>query len=557
MKKINIKILGKFARFWILPPVFYLAIFIIFTFPLILRFQTHFFADAGDGLQNVWNIWWVNKSITELHGNPWYTTYLHYPLGTSLLGQTLNPFNGFMGILLLKVFSLVETYNLIVLFSFCISGFTAFWLSYSISNSYLGSLIAGYIFTFSEYHFMHAQGHMQLISQEWIPLFVLCWYLLINKPSVSKAVISGLVLFSVILCDYYYFLYCVITGILIAGWYAVKTKNLLFFFKKDYLYSLGVFIFVCLLTSGVLLFSLIRLNMQDPLIGSHDPFEYSLDLLAPFIPGGHWIFSELTKFYWSRLPGNINESSVYLGLSVVFLIIYALYKRRELQLRYLSINLWFIILIFFGMMALGPTLHIAGIPVYSWIMPYTVLQWLIPSINLSGVPVRMMVMVSLSASIISGIAFSHMFEHRGRKMVALQVVLYLLLIIEFLPAPIPETQILPPEYIVLLQKLPNNGSVFDKVTPQSVALYYQTIYDKPMAEGYISRMPTKVWAQVLKKEQALQARDYRTLLYVYQIRYLLVSTSLMNVKDQLKIDLLYDKQGVKLYSIEDTSYTGP
>ncbi len=25
-----------------------------------LKFGTHFYGDAGDGLQNIWNFWWVN-----------------------------------------------------------------------------------------------------------------------------------------------------------------------------------------------------------------------------------------------------------------------------------------------------------------------------------------------------------------------------------------------------------------------------------------------------------------------------------------------------------------
>ena len=166
----------------IFPIVIYFIFFCILTFPLIFYFHTHFFADHSDGLQNVWNIWWVNKAITELHQSPWYTTYLCYPQGTSLLGHTLNPFNGFFGIFLLKFLTLIETHNVIVIFSFVIGGVTAFWLSFYITKSYWCSLIAGYIFTFSQYHFMHAEGHLSLVALEWIPLFILCWYRLITNP---------------------------------------------------------------------------------------------------------------------------------------------------------------------------------------------------------------------------------------------------------------------------------------------------------------------------------------------------------------------------------------
>jgi hypothetical protein len=74
----------------------YLVLFVVITFPLIRSFSTHFFADGGDGAQNVWNIWWVNEAVTTLHELPWYTRYLHFPHGTTLVGHTLNAFNGFL-----------------------------------------------------------------------------------------------------------------------------------------------------------------------------------------------------------------------------------------------------------------------------------------------------------------------------------------------------------------------------------------------------------------------------------------------------------------------------
>src|SRR6188472_1231712 len=106
------------------PAMFFLAWFVVLTWPAITRFQTHLFADEGDGVQNVWNLWLVNRTVTVLHQNPWHTTLLHYPYGTSLLGHTLNPFNGFVAIGLLKFMSLTSAHNTIVVFSFVCAGVT-------------------------------------------------------------------------------------------------------------------------------------------------------------------------------------------------------------------------------------------------------------------------------------------------------------------------------------------------------------------------------------------------------------------------------------------------
>ena len=115
------------------PLVFYFACFIVLTFPLILKFHTHYFQDFGDGCQNLWNMWWVNKAVTELHQPVWQTNYLHYPHGTTLLGHTLNPFNGFVGILLQRFHTLGEAFNVMVIFGFVVGGWSAFYLAYVFS----------------------------------------------------------------------------------------------------------------------------------------------------------------------------------------------------------------------------------------------------------------------------------------------------------------------------------------------------------------------------------------------------------------------------------------
>src|SRR3989344_305150 len=132
-----------------LPFFVYFVFFCIFTWPWITHFNGWFLTDAGDGLQNVWNVWWVDKSVTELHQLPWSTNFLHAPHGVTLLGQTLNPFNGFVSIGLLNFMSLTQAFNTMVIFSFITGGITAFWLCYYFSKSYVPSIIGGFIYTFS------------------------------------------------------------------------------------------------------------------------------------------------------------------------------------------------------------------------------------------------------------------------------------------------------------------------------------------------------------------------------------------------------------------------
>ena len=506
------------SKMTLIPLSLYFVVFCILTFPLICRFSSHFFCDMGDGLQNVWNMWWVNKAVTQLHTSPWYTTYLHYPYGTSLQGQTLNVFNGFMGIVLLKFMSLVQAHNFIVIFSFVMGGLTAFFLAHYLTESYWGSITAGCVFTFSNYHFAHAEGHLQLVSLEWLPLFMLCVFILINRPSIIMAAASAAALFAVILCDYYYFLFCLISTLLILIWRVMQPGGLAEIVKRSSLVPLVVFAVAVISSSGVIVFALLSLNEYDPLLGAHNPEEFSSDLLAPFIPGGHWRFAELTKAYWSKLPGNIHESSVFVGLAVISLLVWTWVRRNESRVK--NVNLWYSLLLIFFVLSLGPVLHIWGVAFPRIIMPYSLCETLLPFLRLSGCPVRMMVMVTLFSAVICAAGFKTFFE--GRPGVRMVLISWLLvLVLEYVPKPIPSSQVQVPKYVEVLKGLPDARGVIDLAASESLGLYYQTVHERPMAFGYTSRTPTSVRQRDLEIMALLKLREIGRLRREYKFDYLI------------------------------------
>ena len=339
---------------WVcIPSIIYFVFFCIYSWPWITHFNTSFMTDSGDGLQNVWNIWWVNKSITELNQLPWHTSYLHAPHGVTLLGQTLNPFNGFVGILLLRFMSLVQTFNTMIIFSFVMAGITSFWLCYYFSKKYIPSIIGGFIFTFSSYHFAHAIGHMQLVSLEWIPLFILLWWMFLKKPQYNYAIGSSCALLLVLMCDYYYFLYCILTGVIIFI-YLWRTNQIPPIKDKSTFRPFLLFILISLLVVAPLPLALLYLNHQEVLLGSHPTRELSTNVFAPFINGGFWRFSWITSWYWQKVPATVSESSVYLGLSVITVVVFGWIKRRSIDK---AIYFWFFLGILFGILSYGCLLY--------------------------------------------------------------------------------------------------------------------------------------------------------------------------------------------------------
>ena len=546
MSKREVKVtLAAIVKLGVLPALFYLTSFIVLTYPLIRRFSTHLFADPWDGLVFQWDLWWVNKAVTELHQSPWQTSYLNYPFGVSLLPHTLNIFNGFVAIPLLRFLTLVQVYNVLVIFSFAACGVTAFLLAHYFTRSYWSSLFAGFVFTFSSYHFAHMEGHLNLVSLEWVPLFVLCWYVLMVRPGITMAIAAGIVLFAVILCDYYYFFYCSLISVIIFAWYGLHTKNAGFFLERKYLVSLTVFLGVVLATSGPLVISLLLLNSADPITG-HNPLNNSMDALAPFIPGSHWRFANLTRFYWGRLPGDANENSVYLGWAVIFLLLYVWRRRPAVP----SLGLWFFIVFCFGVLALGPVLHVWG-AAYSVVkLPYAILEKAFPPIQASGVPVRMMIISTLAASVLCAVALAEASRGSLREQLFAALVI-VILVVEYLPKPRISSALPVPKFVSILKTKPGNGAVLDTVSDPFQIMYHQTVHEKPMALAYsvLSRTPHSVAMKGEELKRLIENGDYIKLRNEYKIEYLVTDAAKDLERENRSVRSLFGDSKVKLYEL--------
>ena len=337
------------ATRFIAPAAIYFGFFSFYTWPWIKHFDSQFFANDGDGLQNVWNMWWVNHALTHLHQSPWHTNMLHAPYGTTLLGQTMNPFNGFVGVVFVHVLGIVRTYNALVIFSFVFGGVTAFWLCLWFTDRYVPSLVGGFVFTFSAFHFAHAIGHMQLVSLEWMPLFVLLWWKLLTAPSYGLAVGAAVALELVLLCDYYYFVYSVGAAILIAVyvWHKKEARG-----SKPLLVFVALFILVLPLPLQLLWY-----NAGDKLQGAHPARIFSTDLLTPFIDGGFWRFASLTDGYWRHVHNFVSESSIYVGVAIVAVFVIAIVRRNRLHR---DTVFWLLFAAVFAVLSLGPRLLVHG-----------------------------------------------------------------------------------------------------------------------------------------------------------------------------------------------------
>ena len=538
-------------RFFALPVLFYLLLFLFLTYPLVLRLKTHFFTDDGDGMMGVWNLWWVERVVTHPaeYSTFWHTNMLHQPYGITLLGHTLSPFNGLLASLLTRFVSLLEAHNFIVIFSYVMSGVTVYWLAYHFSKSILGSLGAGWLFTFSAYHFTHFDGHLNLITLEWIPLFVLCFYILVNKPSVWAGVAAAVSLWLVLFSDFYYLFYCLLIGGLIVLERMLRAKDFFFPLRNGSAIPFGIFFLLSFILLAPVVFPLVLASIRSPFLGGHDPAEFSLDLLSIFIPGERWRFSDWTRSFWANLPGDPAEVSVFPGWSILLITCYLLLLQKSFDTETRrQIKSWSVYFLFFLVMAMGPKLQIGGVKT-NVSMPYAILEKLVPFIELSGVPVRMIVMAVLAGSVLFAMGIRELMVSKPTSKLLITFIL-LLVVFETLPASLPATSVETPGYVEFLAGLPGDGVVLDLAAPtQYLHLYYQTVHEKPLVFGYTARIPASLYKQEKAIRDAIGTGDYRKLFMEYNIRYIATGEVIEAFDPIMDIQLIYDEGGAKVYKL--------
>ncbi len=557
----------------------YTLLTLILTYPVIFRLSTHFMCDGGDGFQNVWNMWWIKKTLTELFTHPYHTDYLHHPEGTTLLFQTLNPFNGLISIPLQFIFKMEVVYNLIVLFSFVMSGVGMYFLVRYLTGHRPAAFISGIIYTFCPYHFAHGLGHLQLIAMEWIPFYVLYLLKMYHEGELRNAVLTGVFLILTTLCSWYYLIYCLLLTVIFVAYLLIAHRKALI--ESDFLKHLGIALLLFFVCMSPLLGPMAYAKLTMAFEGQHNPETWSADLTSFVIPSGISTWGRMWfEGIWSEWSGNTAENSNYLGYIVLALSIFAI-------VRIPGSRFWAIAGAIFWIFALGPYLRVMGkqiqIP-----LPYLLLHNYVPLFSFTGVPERFDVMLKFCMSILAGYAVLELiqiyfpgindwlnYQHdaevnpaqaveknwqvSGIELVFVAIV-GLLICVEYLALPYTTTQVNVPQFYRQMANESDKYAVID-VPSNALTLYYATIHQKPIVGGYISRPPRKaldfldetpIISTLMRGKPAPpsdQINDALLQLMEYNIRYIITHNDRHRafLEEVLSLPKVYDAEGIKVY----------
>lgn len=496
-------VLARALRDLALPLGAYLLLFAALTWPLLCSFGRAYWCDEGDGLANAWNIRQVERwAAGEVPLR--FTGELHFPHGCTLAGHTLALLDGLLAIPLGRALGPVGAFDALVLLAFTGSGLTAFWLCRQAGARRGPSLVGGAVFGCSSYLFAHAEGHLNLITAQALPLFAAALVALCARPGPLRALLAAGALALVGLSELSYAFYAgLLAGLWLLGRAAREGRGE--WRDPARLRAMGLFGLASAAVALGLGWPLLAAASGDELLGRHSSTVYALDLLGLVVPGGHWRFASLTAWHWSRLEANIHETSVHLGLGVLALVALAWRRRRDLP----AATPWLVVFAGAVVLALGPRLHVAGWEVPVLRLPYKLLEGASSTVRLSGMPIRIVLVATLAAAVLSALALGWLLE-RGPRARWLAGGLLLLALVEHLPRPLPRSSPAAPAWVLALRDLPP-GAAIDAVSQGGRLHYHQTLHGKPLAFGHLARLPRSVWEQDQALARRLEAGDVAAL----------------------------------------------
>jgi hypothetical protein len=484
-----------------------------------------------DRNQNLWNLWWAKTALLDLHTNPFHTDWIYWPDGVSLQFHTLNIFNGLFSIPLQAFLPLPEVYDLIVLFSFVMTGWGAYLLlDYILARTAgalpvplraVAALVGSAIFSYSAYHVATQRGLLQLISLEWVPFAVLfllravhdtppwpggralgAWLLRGAAPAVIFLALVALV-------DWYYVMYTLLFtgcyGLYLLGRALARGSGAPPLRRIEPAARVGIVVALFFLLASPLLIPMFA-ELQQATYMRPAPgvaVENSADLLAFFLPPRFqrlWGGVSDLRYEW---PFGNNTYEVYLGYVALALALAGAFWRRRggapapgapgapLPGR----GFWAALAPVFALLALGPALQVNGAQIAGLApMPYSLIER-IPGLNISRSPDRFAMPLMLCLSVLAAYGVCRtgaaLPPTRGAPAL-LGVALLALMAVELWPAPYPQLAAPIPAYYQTLAQDPGDYAILELPREDSYwhgayRMYFQTAHHKRIFYGYISR----------------------------------------------------------------------
>lgn len=444
--------------------------------PVILHVQSRVAGIGGDPWQTMWRF-----TVKDQEGLRGFASDLMGKGDPQLVNLSIWPWMPIHALL-----GEPAGYNTIFLLSFLLSGYAMALLVSTLARKRIlsaGPILAGIAYMFAPYHIAHSLGHFGAMQLQWIPFIVALAVSYVRNQKIWKILVLGILCTIQAWEEHHYALWLALFALIsIAIYWKPLRKELTV--KNRTSWILGSIIFLFIVSMGVIVPNIptVKLAGQDSgalSLGLDQTTRFSADLFAfitpaPFHPIWGMVFNNLFGQYFT---GNTAESVQYIGIGILISI---LFFKKHIPI--LQKRLWFSVLAIFGIISLGPVLHIFG-HVTSIPLPYALFAKL-PVFSAIRTISRAGVFVTFSSCVLLGWVVATNY-HRFRT----TIVITGFLLLDFLCVPFAmQSAVLSPAYD-LLANVPGKNIIEIPAATNYVAasrsLYAETI-DHKQAIGNIA-----------------------------------------------------------------------
>lgn len=338
----------------------YLVISLAFFGPPIAHDVFHTYIGQGkDPLSFMWHLVWWPYAVTH-RLNPFLTRAVWAPMGDNLAWTTSVPGASLLAAPMTLIAGPVVAFNVLALLAPGLAAWSAYLLCHQVTGSFWPALTGGYLFGFSSYELGQQLEHLHLTLIFVIPLLA---YLVILRIQNAIGPRAYVLLFGLALIFQFLFSIEVFFTVTIFGGMTILVACLVMPARaRTVLWPLAGLTLCAYALATLVLSPYLYYTFAGgyPNLAIHDPELYSSDLLnfvvpTPITVGGNW-FQNVT----SHFPGNYAEEGAYLGLPLI--VILCLFARARWKTA--AAKLLLVMCALACLASLGPTLHIAGHPVF-------------------------------------------------------------------------------------------------------------------------------------------------------------------------------------------------
>lgn len=538
----NVAGLFGFESSWVTAALVYAVLVLLVTWPLAYMIGDRFIGDfQGDFWKHSWGHWWVRESWVS-GSLPLYCTYINAPSGGYLF--IADPFNCLVVGLLLSCFSLVVSYNLLILLNVWAGCMAAWLLAKYVVGDGRAALFAGACYGLSAYVLAYPvmSGVTETLNTAWIPLFILFLLRTTDYGRLSDILCAAFFFaLTTVSCWYYGEFMIVYTAVVVAHRFCRGMSNDRLFrwrwrswrereslrrevWQRAYASGRALalpFVKICLaIAMGLIMIApfavMFQLVVSDPanivmpdkapkrslfrfddFMGSNSPWSIS----ARGVQGFH-NYTNLLGFF---LPGKGNATVTitidrltrvhYLGwiaLAVGFISFRN--RRRYTEKEQGEWRYWFWSGLFFLALSLGPRVVFSDFSPFGVPSPlYMAMFWFFPMFHKVAIPFRFLALGLLSLGVLGSLGLSKVLSRQTRlAALTISVAVPTAMVLEValvspLPWPIPQSPSQVPACYQMLARQPGEFSIidypFERPDTQLIPgeyFYYQTVHKHPI-----------------------------------------------------------------------------